>query len=318
MGKDMDFLVFSGNSNKSLAVEIVQKLGMRLSDATVTQFSDGEIFVRINESVRGRDVFVIQSSNYPADRHLMELMIMVDALRRASANSVTAVMPYFGYARQDRTVEPRVPITAKLVANILTTSGIDRMVTMDLHAGQIQGFFDIPVDNLYASPIITKYFIENKMMGDDYVVVSPDAGGVPRARAYAKVLQTSLAIIDKRRIAPNEAKAMYVVGNVKDKHVIIIDDMIDTAGTLTEAANAVLEMGALSVRAAATHAVLSGPAIERIVNSCLEEIIVTNTIELSKEKTTISKIKVLSVAEIFAEAIKRIHKKESISSLFVN
>ncbi|WP_246798640.1 ribose-phosphate diphosphokinase [Deferribacter autotrophicus] len=318
MGKDMDFLVFSGNSNKSLAVEIVQKLGMRLSDATVTQFSDGEIFVRINESVRGRDVFVIQSSNYPADKHLMELMIMVDALRRASANSVTAVMPYFGYARQDRTVEPRVPITAKLVANILTTSGIDRMVTMDLHAGQIQGFFDIPVDNLYASPIITKYLIENKMMGDDYVVVSPDAGGVPRARAYAKVLQTSLAIIDKRRIAPNEAKAMHVVGDVKGKHVIIIDDMIDTAGTLTEAANAVIEMGALSVRAAATHAVLSGPAIERIVNSCLEEVIVTNTIELTKEKAAISKIKVLSVAEIFAEAIRRIHKKESISSLFVN
>ncbi|KAA0258691.1 ribose-phosphate pyrophosphokinase [Deferribacter autotrophicus] len=314
----MDFLVFSGNSNKSLAVEIVQKLGMRLSDATVTQFSDGEIFVRINESVRGRDVFVIQSSNYPADKHLMELMIMVDALRRASANSVTAVMPYFGYARQDRTVEPRVPITAKLVANILTTSGIDRMVTMDLHAGQIQGFFDIPVDNLYASPIITKYLIENKMMGDDYVVVSPDAGGVPRARAYAKVLQTSLAIIDKRRIAPNEAKAMHVVGDVKGKHVIIIDDMIDTAGTLTEAANAVIEMGALSVRAAATHAVLSGPAIERIVNSCLEEVIVTNTIELTKEKAAISKIKVLSVAEIFAEAIRRIHKKESISSLFVN
>ncbi|BAI79955.1 ribose-phosphate pyrophosphokinase [Deferribacter desulfuricans SSM1] len=318
MGKDMDFLVFCGNSNKQLAEEIVKKLGMRLSDATVTQFSDGEIFVRINESVRGRDVFVIQSSNNPAEKHLMELMIMVDALRRASANSVTAVIPYFGYARQDRTVEPRVPITAKLVANLLTTSGINRMVTMDLHAGQIQGFFDIPVDNLYASPIITKYLIDNGAQGNDYVIVSPDAGGVPRARAYAKILNTSLAIIDKRRTAPNEAKAMHVIGDVKNKHVIIVDDMIDTAGTLTEAANAVLEMGAKSVRACATHAVLSGPAIERIVNSALEEVVVTNTIELSKDKISISKIKVLSVADIFSEAIKRIHKKESISSLFTS
>ncbi|MGA1861350.1 ribose-phosphate pyrophosphokinase [Deferribacter thermophilus] len=318
MGKDMDFLVFCGNSNKQLAEEIVKKLGMRLSDATVTQFSDGEIFVRINESVRGRDVFVIQSTNNPAEKHLMELMIMVDALRRASANSVTAVIPYFGYARQDRTVEPRVPITAKLVANLLTTSGINRMVTMDLHAGQIQGFFDIPVDNLYASPIITKYLIENDMQGENFVIVSPDAGGVPRARAYAKILNTSLAIIDKRRTAPNEAKAMHVIGDVKNKHVIIVDDMIDTAGTLTEAANAVLEMGAKSVRACATHAVLSGPAIERIVNSALEEVVVTNTIELSKIKISISKIKVLSVADIFSEAIRRIHKKESISSLFTN
>jgi len=318
MGKDMDFLVFCGNSNKQLAEEIVKKLGMRLSDATVTQFSDGEIFVRINESVRGRDVFVIQSTNNPAEKHLMELMIMVDALRRASANSVTAVIPYFGYARQDRTVEPRVPITAKLVANLLTTSGINRMVTMDLHAGQIQGFFDIPVDNLYASPIITKYLIENDMQGENFVIVSPDAGGVPRARAYAKILNTSLAIIDKRRTAPNEAKAMHVIGDVKNKHVIIVDDMIDTAGTLTEAANAVLEMGAKSVRACATHAVLSGPAIERIVNSALEEVVVTNTIELSKDKISISKIKVLSVADIFSEAIRRIHKKESISSLFTN
>jgi len=318
MGKDMDFLVFCGNSNKQLAEEIVKKLGMRLSDATVTQFSDGEIFVRINESVRGRDVFVIQSTNNPAEKHLMELMIMVDALRRASANSVTAVIPYFGYARQDRTVEPRVPITAKLVANLLTTSGINRMVTMDLHAGQIQGFFDIPVDNLYASPIITKYLIENDMQRENFVIVSPDAGGVPRARAYAKILNTSLAIIDKRRTAPNEAKAMHVIGDVKNKHVIIVDDMIDTAGTLTEAANAVLEMGAKSVRACATHAVLSGPAIERIVNSALEEVVVTNTIELSKDKISISKIKVLSVADIFSEAIRRIHKKESISSLFTN
>lgn len=314
----MDFLVFCGNSNKQLAEEIVKKLGMRLSDATVTQFSDGEIFVRINESVRGRDVFVIQSTNNPAEKHLMELMIMVDALRRASANSVTAVIPYFGYARQDRTVEPRVPITAKLVANLLTTSGINRMVTMDLHAGQIQGFFDIPVDNLYASPIITKYLIDNGAQGDDYVIVSPDAGGVPRARAYAKILNTSLAIIDKRRTAPNEAKAMHVIGDVKGKNVIIVDDMIDTAGTLTEAANAVIEMGAKSVRACATHAVLSGPAIERIVNSALEEVVVTNTIELSKDKISISKIKVLSVADIFSEAIKRIHKKESISSLFTS
>lgn len=312
----MDFLVFAGNSNRPLAEGIAKRLGQRLGDATVSKFSDGEIFVRINESVRGRDVFLIQSTSVPAEIHMMEMMIMVDALKRASANSVTAVMPYFGYARQDRTTEPRVPITAKLVANLLTTSGIDRIVTMDLHAGQIQGFFDIPVDNLYATPIITSYLKEKGYFGEEYVALSPDAGGVPRARSYAKLLDTSLAIIDKRRTGPNVAKAMNVIGDVKDKNVIIIDDMIDTAGTLTEAASAVIENGAKSVIAAATHGVLSGPALERIINSKLNEVIITDTINASKEVLNNGKIQVLSTANLFAEAIIRIYKKESISSLF--
>lgn len=314
----MDFLVFSGNSNRTLAQGVVAKLGMRLGDATVSKFSDGEIFVRINESVRGRDVFVIQSTNSPAEVHLMELMIMVDALKRASAKSVTAVIPYFGYARQDRTVEPRVPITAKLVANLLTKSGIDRIVTMDLHAGQIQGFFDIPVDNLYSLPVLAKYFRDKGLTGEDTVIVSPDAGGVIRARGFAKALDASLAIIDKRRSSPNVAKAMNVIGEVKDKNVVIIDDMIDTAGTLTEAAAAVMDRGAKSVVAGASHGILSGPAIERILKSVLEEVVITDTIEASKEKHSFSKLKVLTTADLFAEAILRIHKKESISSLFVN
>jgi len=312
----MDFLVFAGNSNRPLAEGISKRLGQRLGDATVSKFSDGEIFIRINESVRGRDVFLIQSTSAPAEVHMMEMMIMVDALKRASANSVTAVMPYFGYARQDRTTEPRVPITAKLIANLLTTSGIDRIVTMDLHAGQIQGFFDIPVDNLYATPIITGYLKEKGYFGEEYVVLSPDAGGVPRARSYAKILDTALAIIDKRRTGPNVAKAMHVVGDVKDKKVVIIDDMIDTAGTLTEAALAVIEHGAKSVIAAATHGVLSGPALERIINSKLEEVVITDTINASKEVINNGKIKVLSTANLFAESIIRIYKKESISSLF--
>lgn len=312
----MDFLVFAGNSNKPLAEGIVSRIGQRLGDATVSKFSDGEIFVRINESVRGRDVFVVQSTSFPAEVHMMELMIMVDALKRASANSLTAVIPYFGYARQDRTTEPRVPITAKLVANLLTKSGIDRVLTMDLHAGQIQGFFDIPVDNLYATPIITDYLKENGLCGPDCVVLSPDAGGVPRARGYAKILETTLAIIDKRRTSPNIAKAMHVIGDVKDKQVIIIDDMIDTAGTLTEAATAVLDHGAKSVVAAATHGVLSGPALQRIIESSLKEVIITDTINASKEVLNTPKVKVLSTAGLFAESIVRIFKKESISSLF--
>jgi len=316
MSIGMDFLVFSGNSNKPLAEEICNKLGMRMGDASVIKFSDGEIFVKINESVRGRDVFVIQPTSSPAEVHLMELMIMADALRRASANSITAVIPYYGYARQDRTVEPRVPITSKLIANLLTVSGFSRIVTMDLHAGQIQAFFDIPVDNLYATPIITRYLKDKGYTGGEYVVLSPDAGGVARARAYAKILDTSLAIIDKRRTSPNVAKAMHVIGEVKDKDVIIIDDMIDTAGTLTEAASAVLAHGAKSVIAAATHGVLSGPAVERIVSSELEEVIVTDTIMLSERLKNISKIKILSTANLFAEAISRIHHKESISTLF--
>lgn len=310
----MDYLVFAGNSNKKLAQSIVSKLGMRLGDADVRKFSDGEIFVRINESVRGRDVFLIQSTCAPAEEHLIEMMIMVDALKRASANSVTAIMPYFGYARQDRTSEPRVPITAKLVANLLTKAGIDRVVTMNLHAGQIQGFFDIPVDNLYSSPVFDVYFRENGMYGEDYVVVSPDAGGVARARAYSKLLGTTLAIVDKRREKANVAEAMHVIGDVEGKKVILIDDMIDTAGTLTQAANACIKHGATEVYASAAHGVLSGPAIERILESPLKKVIITDSIPFDKE---VSKIEVLSIAPLFAEAITRIYQKESISSLFV-
>lgn len=312
----MDFLVFSGSSNKKLADDVVSKLGMRLGDATLTKFSDGEITARINESVRGRDVFVIQSTSVPAEVHLFELMIMVDALRRASANSINAVIPYFGYSRQDRAVEPRVPITAKLIANLLVKSGIDRLVTMDLHAGQIQGFFDIPVDNLYAQPVILKYLKEKYPdAAESCVIVSPDAGGVARARLLAKMLDCPLAVIDKRRTGPNIAKAMNLVGDVSDRHAIVIDDIVDTAGTLTEAVSAILDHGALSVTAAMTHGVLSGPAIERIIASPIDEVVVTDTIpQISAE--SITKIKVLSVANIFATSIERIHKKVSISSLF--
>jgi ribose-phosphate pyrophosphokinase len=291
---------------------------MRLGDASVSKFSDGEITLRINESVRGRDVFVVQSTNAPAETNLMELMIMTDALKRASANSVTAVMPYFGYARQDRATEPRVPITTKLVANLLTKAGIDRLLTMDLHAGQIQGFFDIPVDNLYSMPVMIKHLKEKfSCMEDTCVVVSPDAGGVARARAFAQKLNVPLAVIDKRRTGPNVAKAMNIIGDVAGRRAVIVDDMVDTAGTLTEATNALIANGATGVIALATHGVLSGPAIERIVASPMEEIIVTDTIEMSKEKLAISKIKTLSVATLFATSIERIHRKESISSLFL-
>lgn len=314
----MDFLVFSGNANKKLAEGIVTRLGMRLGAATVGRFSDGEIMVKINESVRGRDVFVVQPTGAPSDTNLMELMVMVDALRRASANSITAVIPYFGYSRQDRANEPRVPITAKLVANLLTHAGIDRLVTMDLHAGQIQGFFDIPVDNLYALPVFTKHLHEIlRSKGDNFIIVSPDAGGVARARTYAKVLGMPLAIIDKRRSGPNQAKAMHVIGDVKDKKAIIVDDMIDTAGTLTEAAAALINGGAVSVMAMATHGILSGPAIERIMSSSIEKVIITDTIDNSKI-ANLSKIEVLSVAGILATSIERIHQKESISSLFTS
>lgn len=313
----MDFLVFSGNSNKKLAEDIVSHLGMRLGDASIGKFSDGEISVRINESVRGRDVFLIQPTNHPTEKHLMELMIMVDALKRASAKRINAVIPYFGYSRQDRACEPRVPITAKLVANLLETSGIDRVITMDLHAGQIQGFFDIPVDNLYAQPVMVKY-IKNEIpnVADNCVVVSPDAGGVTRSRALAKWLDTPLAMIDKRRTGPNIAKAMNVIGDVNGRKAIIIDDIVDTAGTLTEATKALMDNGATGVFALATHGVLSGPAIERIMNSDLERMVITDTICTSKEIQALSKIHMLSVAKIFATSIERIHNHESISSLF--
>ncbi|MDR2400220.1 MAG: ribose-phosphate pyrophosphokinase [Deferribacteraceae bacterium] len=313
----MDFLVFTGSSNKLLADGIVSRLGMRLGNATVGRFSDGEINVKINESVRGRDVFVIQSTNHPAEVHLMELMVMADALKRASANSVTAVIPYFGYSRQDRATEPRVPITAKLVANLLMTCGINRLVTMDLHAGQIQGFFDIPVDNLYAMPVFVKYLQENYVKNSgECVVVSPDAGGVTRARFIAKKLHLPLAVVDKRRTSPGIAKAMHVVGDVTARTAIIVDDIIDTAGTLVESSNALLENGATQVVAVSTHGVLSGPALERIVSSRIKEVVVTDTIFFPKQIREISKLNVLTTAPLFATSIERIHLKESISSLF--
>lgn len=311
----MDFLIFSGNSNKSLAEGIVARLGMRLGAATVSKFSDGEIMVKINESVRGRDVFVVQPTNAPSDTNLMELMIMADALKRASANTITAIMPYFGYSRQDRASEPRVPITSKLVANLITTSGVDRVVTMDLHAGQIQGFFDIPVDNLYALPVFYKYMQDNNLCNEDTVIVSPDAGGVARARTYAKKFGMPLAIIDKRRSSPNVAKVMHVIGDVAGKKCILIDDMIDTAGTLTEAAAALMENGAVSVKAMATHGILSGPAIDRIGASVIEKVIITDTIDNTRLKD-FAKLEILSVSGILATSIERIHNKESISSLF--
>lgn len=311
----MDFLIFSGNSNKSLAESIVSRLGMRLGAATVSKFSDGEIMVKIDESVRGRDVFVVQPTNAPSDSNLMELMVMTDALKRASANTITAIMPYFGYSRQDRASEPRVPITAKLVSNLIATSGVDRVVTMDLHAGQIQGFFDIPVDNLYALPVFYKYMQDNNLCNDDTVIVSPDAGGVARARIYAKKFGMPLAIIDKRRSGPNVAKVMHVIGEIAGKKCILIDDMIDTAGTLTEAAVALMEHGAVSVKAMATHGILSGPAIDRISSSVIEKVIITDTIDNTRLKD-FTKLQILSVAGILATSIERIYNKESISSLF--
>lgn len=311
----MDFLIFSGNSNKSLAESIVSRLGMRLGAATVSKFSDGEIMVKINESVRGRDVFIVQPTNAPSDTNLMELMVMADALRRASANTITAIMPYFGYSRQDRASEPRVPITAKLVSNLITVAGINRVVTMDLHAGQIQGFFDIPVDNLYALPVFYKYMQDNNLCDGETVIVSPDAGGVARARTYAKKFGMPLAIIDKRRSSPNVAKVMHVIGEVAGKKCILIDDMIDTAGTLTEAAAALMENGAVSVKAMATHGILSGPAIDRIGASVIEKVIITDTIDNTRLKD-FAKLEILTVSGILATSIERIHNKESISSLF--
>ena len=311
----MDFLIFSGNSNKSLAEGIVSRLGMRLGAATVSKFSDGEIMVKINESVRGRDVFIVQPTNAPSDTNLMELMVMADALRRASANTITAIMPYFGYSRQDRASEPRVPITAKLISNLITVSGVDRVVTMDLHAGQIQGFFDIPVDNLYALPVFYKYMQDNNLCDDETVIVSPDAGGVARARTYAKKFGMPLAIIDKRRSGPNVAKVMHVIGEVAGKKCILIDDMIDTAGTLTEAAAALIDNGAVSVKAMATHGILPGPAIDRIGASVIEKIIITDTIDNTRLKD-FAKLEILTVSGILATSIERIHNKESISSLF--
>jgi ribose-phosphate pyrophosphokinase len=307
--------LFSGNANRPLAEEIAQHLHMRLGDADVSRFSDGEVYVQINENVRGQDVFVIQPTCPPVNDHLMELLVMIDAFKRASARRITAVLPYYGYGRQDRKVMPRVPITAKLVADLITTAGCQRVLTVDLHAGQIQGFFDIPVDHLFAAPPVIVDYLAKKDLKDP-VLVSPDAGGVERARAIAKRLNAGLAIIDKRRDGPNVAVFMYLIGDVKDKDVVVIDDMIDTAGTLIQAVEAVKREGARRVLACAVHGVLSGPAIKRIESSALEEVIITNSVPLTPDKAN-PKIHVLSVAPLLAEAIRRIHDEESVSTLFV-
>ncbi len=312
-----DWVILSGNANRPLAERICEKLGKPLGHAESRRFSDGEIFVEVGENVRGRDVYLIQSTCRPVNDTLMELLIMIDALKRASAKEITAVVPYYGYARQDRKVAPRTPISAKLVADLMTAAGATRVVSMDLHAGQIQGFFNIPFDNLFSSPVIHDYIKAHISSLGQVVMVSPDAGGVERARAYAKRLDAGVAMIDKRRTGPNVAKAMNIVGDVEGKVVVILDDMIDTAGTLTEAARAVLDHGATQVFAAATHGVLSGPAVERIQNSKIEKVIVTDTIPLSKEAADCPKIVQLSVAEILAEAIFRIHNYDSVSSLFI-
>jgi len=309
-----DLRVFTGNANPELAQKICDHLDIALGQALVTAFSDGEIRVEIGENVRGRDVFLIQATSPPANHNLMELLIMIDAVKRASARRITAVMPYYGYARQDRKVAPRVPITAKLVADLLTTAGADRVLTMDLHVGQIQGFFDIPVDNLYASPVMIPYISKN--FNQELTIVSPDAGGVPRARAYAKRLGANLGLIDKRRDAPGKAKAMHIIGEVKDKEVVILDDIIDTGGTLSEAAQVIIKNGARNINACCTHAVLSGPALERITNSKLNRLVVTDTIRLSEEALNCPKIVQLSVSHLLARAISNIHHEDTISSLF--
>jgi len=313
-GKDIK--LFAGNSNRELAEEIAAKIGLPLGAAVVSRFSDGEISISINEVVRGSDVFIIQSTCTPVNDNLVELLIMIDALKRASAGRITAVMPYFGYARQDRKAKARDPISAKLVANLLTTAVADRVLTMDLHAPQLQGFFDIPVDHLLGGPIIAKYFqkkFENKM--DDVVVVSPDVGSVARSRKFAEKLDAPLAIIDKRRPKANVCEVMNIIGDVKGKRCILVDDIIDTAGTIVNAASALADIGASEIYACCTHGVLSGPAIDRIRTSPIKELVILNTISLPKEKR-ISKITSLSVAEVFAEAIERIYGDISISTLF--
>lgn len=307
--------LFSGSSNKPMAQEICEYLKIPLGKADVRRFSDGEIFMEIGENVRGMDVFLLQSTCSPVNDHLMELLIMIDALKRASARRITAVLPYYGYARQDRKVAPRVPISAKLVADLLTAAGTNRVLSVDLHAGQIQGFFNIPFDHLYAAPVMLDY-IKEKFV-DDLVMVSPDAGGVERARAFGKRLNANLAIIDKRRESINDPRVMNIIGEVKGKKALMLDDMIDTAGTLTQAADAIFEKGAKEVVAVCTHPVLSGPAIERLEKSNLTEVVVTNTIPLRENASHCDKIRVLSISKILGEAIRRIHSEESVSSLFV-
>ena len=310
-----EFIVFSGNSNPELSQKICDYLGVPLGGEKVKRFSDGEIQIEIDENVRRKDVFIIQSTCSPVNENLVELLLMIDAMKRASATRITAVIPYYGYARQDKKVAPRVPISAKLVADLLQVAGATRIITLDLHAGQIQGFFNIPVDNLFAAPVLIEYIKKN--FKGDLVIVSPDAGGVERARAFAKRLNAQLAIVDKRRDAPNQAKAMAVIGDVTGKVVVILDDMVDTAGTLTEAAQAIMNHGAKEVHASCAHAVLSGPAVERINASPLKTLAVTDTIPLRNHVKACEKIKVLSIAALVGEAIKRSHAGDSVTSLFV-
>jgi ribose-phosphate pyrophosphokinase len=307
--------IFTGNANPALAQEICQALGMELGRAMVKQFSDGEIYLQIKENVRGEDVFIVQPTCTPVERNLMELLLMMDALKRASAERITAVLPYYGYARQDRKDKPRVPISARLVAALLETAGASRLLALDLHAAQIQGFFDIPVDHLFAMPVLIEYF--KSLNIPNITVVSPDAGGVERARAFAKRLSSPLAIIDKRREEANVAEVMNVVGDVTGRHCLLVDDLIDTAGTLVKGAEALLKKGAAGVSACATHAVLSGPALSRIEASSLQHVVFTNSIPLSKEARKSHRIKSLSIAKLLAEAIRSIHEETSVSVLFV-
>jgi ribose-phosphate pyrophosphokinase len=309
--------IFTGNANRALAEEVCKFVEIPLGRADVTHFSDGEIYVEIGENVRGVNCFVVQPTCSPPNQALMELLIMIDALKRASAGSIVAIIPYFGYARQDRKSKPRTPITAKLVANLITAAGADRALAMDLHAGQIQGFFDIPFDHLFAMPVLIEELRALGYGGDDTVIVSPDAGGVERARAFSKRLGASLAIIDKRRAAANVSEVMNIVGDVKNKRAVIVDDIIDTAGTLTNAAIAISNAGASQVAACASHAVFSGKAVQRIADSPLAHVVVTNTIPLSDAGRACTKVRVRSVGRLLGEAIKRIHHGDSISSLFM-
>ena len=316
MPTDHSIKLFAGNSNPSLARKISEVADLPLGAIRSTRFSDGEMFVEIGENVRGADVFIIQSTCPPANENLMEMLIMIDAFKRASAKSICAVIPYYGYARQDRKVSPRTPSTSKLVADLLTSAGADRVLSVDLHAGQIQGFFDVPYDHLFAKPVMLEHMKRSGFI-EDCVIVSPDAGGVERARSYAKSLGVNLAIIDKRRPQANVAKVMNIVGDVEGLNAVLLDDMIDTAGTLTEAANALVEKGAKSVTAYATHPVLSGPAIARISESAINKVVVSDTVPLSEEAIASGRFEVVSVAGLLAKAIRRIHYGESVSSLFV-
>lgn len=313
--KDPKLKIFSLSSNRPLAEKIAAEVGVELGIVSSTQFSDGEIKINIDESIRGAHVYIIQSTSFPVNDHLMELLIMIDALKRASAKTINVVIPYYGYARQDRKAQSREPITSKLVANMITDAGADRVLALDLHAPQIQGFFDIPVDHLLGAPLLANYFLDNEMLQNDIVVVSPDHGGVTRARKLAEFIHAPIAIIDKRRPKANVAEVMNIIGDVKGKKAILIDDMIDTAGTITLAAQALQDAGATAVYACCTHAVLSGPAIERLENSVIKEVIVTDSIQLPEEKMS-PKIVQVSVSQLIAEAIKRIHENRSVSPLF--